>query len=54
LVHLFFILPARSEAKFSHGICPGCYHTEVVPQLLASGMPKEKLAALANHFECGS
>lgn len=44
-------IAARSEATFSHGICPGCYHTEVVPQLLAAGMPKEKLASLARHYQ---
>jgi phosphoserine phosphatase RsbU/P len=41
---------ARSDAKFSHGICPGCYHTEVVPQLLAAGVPKEQINALADSF----
>jgi len=44
-------IAARSEVTFSHGICPGCYHTEVVPQLLAAGIPKEKLASLAKHFQ---
>lgn len=26
-------ISSHSEAKFTHGICPGCYQTEVKPQL---------------------
>ena len=28
--------------KFSHGVCPACYETEIVPQLRAMGVPPRK------------
>jgi response regulator RpfG family c-di-GMP phosphodiesterase len=34
----------RSDAEFSHGICPDCYETHMVPQLEAS-----KAASGASH-----
>jgi len=29
-------IAAHSELQFSHGICPGCYHKVVVPQIAAA------------------
>jgi CheY-like chemotaxis protein len=37
---------AHSDAKFSHGICPGCYDTVLAPQLRA--MREARMEPLAN------
>ncbi len=37
-------IAARSNANFSHSICPDCFQTEVAPQLAAAGLPPMRLA----------
>ena len=35
----------RTGSEFSHSVCPGCYETEIVPQLQALNVPEDKYRA---------
>jgi DNA-binding response OmpR family regulator len=38
----------RSEAEFSHGICPACYETTVRPQLKSLQTPQSAKSGVSN------
>jgi sigma-B regulation protein RsbU (phosphoserine phosphatase) len=36
-------IAAHTNAQFSHGICPDCYHSQIAPQLIAAGVEPPEL-----------